>query len=677
MSYSKGWLNYILQKEPSQYEGWKIKTLDPSRVTRNAVKELEIAFKNLWALDLLEEEINHKASMLEEKHCFYCLLSNQMEHLSEKVSKKLQSKEGFQILDYNDSIYIIGTTPIGIMYGVFHCIRMLMCNERLEGIHVVVNPSTNLRMINHWDNVDGSIERGYAGQSIFFKNNKLCISERIYDYARLLASIGINGVVINNVNVREKATALITNEYLGSLKTLAELFEGYGIGLFLSVNFAAPMELGNLDSADPLDDEVCKWWSKTVSNLYEGIPNFGGFLVKADSEFRPGPFTYGRTHAEGANMLARALQPHGGILIWRCFVYNCQQDWRDKTTDRARAAYDHFIHLDGEFDENVILQIKNGPIDFQVREPVSPLFGGLKNTNQMLEVQITQEYTGQQKHVCYLVPMWKEVLEFETYVDQELGKVKNIVAGQTFGQKTCGIAAVTNIGDDDNWTGHDLAAANLYGYGRLCFQFDLSSKEIVKEWIQMTYHCTDKVEAILEEILMNSWKTYEKYTAPLGIGFMVNPNHHYGPNVDGYEYSKWGTYHRADHKGLGVDRTSKGTGYVNQYHENNAMMYENIETCPQELLLFFHYINYKDCLKDGRTLIQYIYDTHFEGVEEVEHMIAQFESIKGEIEENAYERILERLLIQLKDAKEWRDVINTYFYRKSGIPDKYGRVIYS
>ena len=671
-------MNYKLQREPSQYDGWKIKTLDSSQVTRNAIEELKVAFGKLWSLDLVHEEVNvDQVSILEERHCFYLLLSNQMEHLNHKVSKELQSEEGYQILDYNDSIYIIGKTSIGIMYGVFHCIRMLMCNERLEGIHTVVNPSSNLRMINHWDNVDGSIERGYAGQSIFFKDGKLCISERIYDYTRLLASIGINGVVINNVNVREKATSLITNEYFGSLKTLAEIFEGYGIRLFLSVNFAAPMELGNLDTADPLDEAVCNWWSKTVDNLYECIPSFGGFLVKADSEFRPGPFTYGRTHADGANMLARALQPYGGILIWRCFVYNCQQDWRDKITDRARAAYDHFIPLDGEFDENVILQIKNGPIDFQVREPVSPLFGGLKNTNQMLEVQITQEYTGQQKHVCYLVPMWKEVLEFETYVDKELGKVKNIISGQTFGQKNCGIAAVTNIGDDENWTGHDLAAANLYGYGRLCFQVDLSSKEIAQEWIQMTYHCTDKVAAILEEILMNSWKTYEKYTAPLGIGFMVNPNHHYGPNVDGYEYSKWGTYHRADHKGLGVDRTSKGTGYVNQYHENNAMMYENIEACPQELLLFFHYINYEDCLKDGRTLIQYIYDTHFEGVEEVEHMIAQFESIKGEIEENAYERILERLLIQLKDAKEWRDVINTYFYRKSGIPDKYGRLIYS
>lgn len=675
--YSQCWLNYKLRKESTQYDGWKIKASDSSQVTQNGIKELKLAFLKLWEVDLLEEKITLDGmDILNEKQCFYLLLGHQVEYRSDKISEPLQSDESFQILSENQSIYIIGKSPVGILYGIFHCIRLLMCGEKLEGINVVIHPSTNLRMINHWDNVDGTIERGYAGKSIFFHHGKMVINERTHDYARLMASIGINGVVINNVNVRDKATSLITDEYLDDLESLANLFEGYGIGLYLSINFAAPIELGGLPTADPLNPEVCSWWKEKVAYIYEKIPGFGGFLVKADSEFRPGPFTYGRTHADGANMLARALKPYGGLLIWRCFVYNCQQDWRDKVTDRARAAYDHFIDLDGKFDDNVILQIKNGPIDFQVREPVSPLFGGLKNTNQILEVQITQEYTGQQKHVCYLVPMWKEVLEFETYVDNEQGKVKNIVSGGTFRRKTFGIAGVTNVGDDDNWTGHDLAAANLYGYGRLCFNVELGAEDIANEWIQMTYDCETKAQKVLEEILMNSWKTYENYTAPLGIGFMVNPNHHYGPNVDGYEYSKWGTYHRADSKGLGVDRTSKGTGYVNQYHPENAAMYETIETCPEELLLFFHHIAYDYCLKDGRTLIQYIYDTHFEGVEEVKHMIAQFESIKDDIDSQTYERIQRRLLVQLEDAKEWRDVINTYFYRKSGIEDKHGRTIF-
>ena len=457
---------------------------------------------------------------------------------------------------------------------------------------------------------------------------------------------------------------------------MAQLFAGYGIRLYLSVNFAAPMEIGGIATADPCEEEVTSWWKDCADWIYRYIPDFGGFLVKADSEGRPGPFTYGRSHADGANVLAKALQPHGGLLIWRCFVYNCLQDWRDYKTDRARAAYDNFIGLDGAFEENVILQIKNGPMDFQVREPVSPLFGGLSRTNQMLEVQIAQEYTGQQKHVCYLVPMWKEILSFETYARETGGTVADIVSGKTYNQMNCGMAAVANTGKDDNWTGHDLAAANLYGFGRLCWNTELTSEEIAKEWIALTFPAKEAVRQVLWKVLRDSWQIYENYTSPLGIGWMVNPHSHYGPNVDGYEYDKWGTYHRADRNGLGVDRTGTGTGYTVQYNEPNASRYGNIATCPEELLLFFHYVRYDHLLKSGKTLIQHIYDTHFEGVEAVEDMIESFRSLGGELSKEVYLRIEERLNLQLESAKEWRDCINTYFYRKSGVEDDKHRMIY-
>ena len=531
-----------------------------------------------------------------------------------------------------------------------------------------------LRMMNHWDNMDGSIERGYSGESFFYKDYEILWDERLEHYTRMMASIGINGIVINNVNVHEKETYLITDTYLQKVKQYADLFQRYGIKLYTSVNFAAPMELAGFDNCDPLESQVAEWWKETTAHVYEVIPEFGGYLVKADSEGRPGPFTYGRTHADGANMLARALAPHGGIVIWRCFVYNCGQDWRDKKTDRARAAYDNFIHLDGCFDENVVLQIKNGPMDFQVREPVSPLFGALKKTNMILEVQIAQEYTGQQIDLCYLPPMWREILDFDTYAEGKGSTVSNIVRGAAYGQKFCGMAAVINTGNDKNWTGTDLAAANTYGYGRLAMEPAMSCEAIAKEWTDLTLGA--KVEKDVVDMLMKSWSTYEKYTAPLGIGWMVSPHYHYGPDIDGYEYDRWGTYHRADCRGLGVDRTPAGTGYTEQYNEPWKTIYADVEQCPQELLLFFHYVRYDAVLKSGKTLIQHIYDTHFEGVEEVEAMIAVWKSLKDDIDEEVYGRVLGRMERQLANAKEWRDRVNTYFYRKSGVKDEKGRTIY-
>lgn len=599
-----------------------------------------------------------------------------------EASIQSAGNEGFAITfsERHQCLAIGAAAPAGLLYGVFHLLRLIAAGTtNIQTINEAQAPANGLRMIDHWDNFDGSVERGYAGRSFLYENNRFLTTEshRIRDYARLLASIGINSLCINNVNVHHEETYFITPRCLPDIARIADILRSYGIKLFLSVNFAAPIELKELDTADPLDSRVADWWKRQTAIVYETVPDFGGFLVKADSENRPGPFTYGRDHADGANMLADALRPFGGIVIWRCFVYNCKQDWRDRKTDRARAAYDHFQPLDGRFADNVALQIKNGPLDFQVREPVSPLFGGLEKTNQVLEFQIAQEYTGQQRHLCYLVPQWKEVLDFNTFAKGEQAPVKSIASGSLWGRAIGGIAAVSNTGRDDNWTGHLLAQANWYGFGRLAWNPELTSEEIAKEWTALTFGHNEEVNTQIIDILMNSWRIYEAYTAPLGIGWMVNPNHHYGPNVDGYEFSQWGTYHYSDHKGLGVDRTTAtGTGYSAQYLGENAAIYDSIEQCPDELLLFFHHVPYTHILQSGKTVIQHIYDTHFQGAEEAGGLLVQWRTLKGLMEDSLYNQVESRLQEQAEHAKEWRDQINTYFYRKSGIQDEHGRLIY-
>jgi alpha-glucuronidase len=576
------------------------------------------------------------------------------------------------------NLLITAKTGAGVLYGVYALLRLVQCGTLTQDIYLLENPVTGLRMLNHWDNLDGKIERGYAGSSIFFEDNKFIMDlSRIRDYARLMASIGLNAVVMNNVNVHKTETNLITSAFLPKVAKVAEIFRKYGIKTFLSINYCSTMEIGKLDTADPLDEGVKSWWANKAKEIFETIPDFGGFLVKADSEFRPGPFTYGRNHAEGANMLAAALEPFGGLVIWRCFVYNCTQDWRDRVTDRANAAYDNFMPLDGLFADNVLLQIKSGPMDFQVREPVSPLLGGLKKTNFVLEFQITQEYTGQQRHLCYLAPLWKDVFDFDTYRDGAGSTIASLLSGAAASGRLSGITAVANIGNDMNWTGHDLAQANFYCYGRLAWNPGLSSEEIAKEWVIQTFGCNPHLLDTITGMLLESHHIYESYTSPLGIGWMVNPNQHYGPNVDGYEYSAWGTYHRADHEGLGVDRTvAAGTGYAGRYNKPVSELYENPKTCPEELLLFFHRVLYKQKLKSGKTLIQHIYDSHFEGTGKAEQLVIKWSGMKDLLPPQTFERVLNRLAEQAKHSKEWCDVVNSYFYRKSGIPDNKGRQIY-
>ncbi|TFE25377.1 alpha-glucuronidase family glycosyl hydrolase [Cohnella luojiensis] len=668
-------------KISNPYVDWcgRIVAAEKGEIFGTAAAELTRGIESLFGIRPLTSESTEG---------FRCITFGTFEGGNELISRTFGAEirstivpEGYAIkTNAADGCIAIGaSTASGVLYGVFHLLRLLGTGCSVDKLELVENPNNGLRMINQWDNIDGSIERGYAGESIFYVNNEITMNmERVRDYARLLASIGINAIAINNVNVHKYETMLLTDKFLPDVAKLADVFRAYGIKLFLSINFASPIEIGGLSTADPLDPTVRNWWSRITAKIYTAISDFGGFLVKADSENRPGPFTYGRDHADGSNMLAEALQPHGGIVIWRCFVYNCKQDWRDRSTDRARAAFDHFKPLDGRFHDNVILQIKNGPMDFQVREPVSPLFGALEATNQVIEFQITQEYTGQQRHLCYLVPQWKEVLDFQTHAKGGNPSVKRIVDGSVYGRRFGGFAAVSNIGNDANWTGHLLAQANLYGYGRLAWNTELSAEAIAEEWVRLTFGGDDRVVRTIKGMLIHSWSIYESYTAPLGVGWMVNPDHHYGPNVDGYEYSKWGTYHFADCRGVGVDRTVKtGTGYAGQYMGDNAARYESVENCPDELLLFFHHVPYTHVLHSGVTVIQHIYDSHFNGVERAEQLEETWSGLAGIVNEGLYEQVAERLKEQAEHAREWCDMINTYFYRKSGIADQLGRKIYS
>ena len=584
--------------------------------------------------------------------------------------------EGYRIVETEHGYKIESASPAGYLYGMYGLHRLLTTQNE-AGFPYESVPDQSIRMIDHWDNFDGSIERGYAGESIFYDHNTFRGDmELIRQYARLLASVGINAVLINNVNVHRPETFFVTGEALAEIRRISDVLAAYGIKTYLSVNFAAPITVGRLKSADPLEPEVASWWEETVKRIYEEIPDFAGFVVKADSEGEPGPFTYGRNHDDGANMLARAAGPYGGVIIWRCFVYDCSQDWWNREADRARAAYDIFEPLDGRFLDNVILQIKKGPIDFQIREPVSPLFGALKKTNQILEFQITQEYTGHQRDICYLIPMWKETMDFDTKHGKSL-TVKEAVRENSPVRGRSGIAGVGNVGMDANWTGSKLAQANLYGFGRLVWNHELSSEAIAEEWVRQSFCLTEEKCGKLAAVLTTSRDVYEAYTCPLGVGFMCKPAVHYGVDIDGYEYDRWGTYHYADRDGVGRDRTVKtGTSYTRQYSDARFSEYEDLSSCPDELLLFFHHVPYTHVLHSGKTVIQHIYDTHFEGVERVREYQAVWESLKDSLDEESYLNMKERLVWQLENAVSWRDQVNTYFYRKSGIPDEKGRKIY-
>ena len=557
-------------------------------------------------------------------------------------------------LSRSEGGWILRGGGTGLLYGAYSVILRRLADGELPE-EEASSPRYSLRMINCWDNMDGTVERGYSGRSLFFEGGR-CAWEpaRMRELGRLLASVGLNVLCINNVNVHEPAQQLLEDS-LPELARLADVFRPFGVRLMVSVDFSRPLHAG-LPTADPLDPEVRAWWRGTAEKVYAAVPDLAGFLVKADSENRPGPYAYGRTHAEGANMLAEALAPFGGVLVWRAFVYNCHQDWRDTGTDRPKAAFEHYMPLDGQFAENVILQVKHGPFDFQVREPLSPLLLAMRQTAMAMELQLAQEYTGHQIDLYTMIPMWKELFE-------ELPP-----------DRITALAAVSNLGRDACITGHPLAAVNLYTFGRLAWDPAVDAAGAVRDWVRLTWALPEAQEDVLTSLLLSSRRTYEKYTAPLGIGWMVNPHDHYGPNPSGYEYDQWGTYHKADRNAVGIDRTHAGTGYLDQYPEALRRKYGDPASCPDLYLLFYHRLPYTWRMRDGRTLIQRIYDDHFEGYEETKALVESLKKLDFPAPDR--ELILSRAEMQLTDAREWCDIVNTFFHRLSGIPDERGRTIY-
>ena len=592
-----------------------------------------------------------------------------------KIDKSLNLGEGYNIYarpaQQGDNIQyeatITASNPIGLLYGAYELIRLQNTDAYNTGsgnqqnfskaIDETEKPQVGLRILNHWDNLDGSIERGYAGKSIFKweeiklgKNGKggsisKSLHDRLITYARANASLGINGSVLNNVNASPK---MMTAEYINKVRVIANILRPYGIRVYLSINFASPMALGYTKTADPLDKKVQQWWKKKAKEIYAAIPDFGGFLVKANSEGQPGPGDYHRTHAEGANMLADAVKPYGGIIMWRSFVYGANH----KGEDRVKQAVSEFKGMDGKFRDNVILQSKNGPLDFQPREPYAPIFDNIRQTPQIAELQITQEYLGQSKHLTYLAPMWKEFFGFVNP------------------SKLVGISGVANIGDDANWCGHPFSQANWYAFGRLAWNPSLTAEEIAHEWLVQTYENQDeKFTKPVEMMMMTSREACVNYMMPLGLHHIFKFDHHYGPEPDGFIASyplEWCPvyYHKADAKGIGFDRSSKGTDAVGQYPEPYRSLYDNIETCPEEYLLWFHHVAWDYKMKSGSTLWQELCMKYNMGVAMVEvyrdfwHTSAK-QYMKGH--EQEWQHTDSLLNVQLENAKEWRNTCLKYF----------------
>lgn len=568
---------------------------------------------------------------------------------------------------------IKSNSELGILYGVYELLRQQL-SGRAPG-YVLSNPSYMHRILNHWDNVDGSVERGYAGSSIFWRNEKdsLTITEKDkmlwQEYARANASIGINGSVLNNVNA---SPLILTVNYLKKVKVIADILRPYGVKTYLSVNFSSPVKIGGLKTADPLDLEVKKWWNDKAKEIYKLIPDFGGFLVKANSEGQPGPQDFGRTHAEGANMMADALKKHHGIVMWRAFVYSPS----DK--DRVMQAYSEFLPLDGHFRENVIIQVKNGPLDFQPREPFSPLFGGMKKTAVMPELQITQEYLGHSTHLVYLSPMWEECLKSDTYQLGAGSTVARYTDGNLQYRKYTAIAGVANIGLDPNWCGHQFAQANWYAFGRLAWNNKMSSEDIAEEWLTLTFKQNNPAFiGPVKTMMMNSREAAVNYMMPLGLHHIFAEGHHYGPApwfANKNLRADWTSvyYHKADSKGIGFDRSaSTGSNAVSQYHEPLASQLNNIETCPEFFLLWFHHLPWDYKMKNGRILWDELCYRYDKGVSQVRELQKIWDQAQPYVDHQLFLEIQSKLRRQCLDAQVWKDACLLYFQQFSQLPIPY------
>ena len=575
------------------------------------------------------------------------------------LSKKIKGKK---------TTIIAANTELGALYGSFHFLRLLQTRQPLVKLSISSTPKIQNRILNHWDNLDRTVERGYAGFSLW-DWHKLpdFIDQRYIDYARANASIGINGTVLTNVN----ANALVlTPAYLEKVKALADVFRPYGLKVYLTARFSAPIEIGGLETADPLDPEVQRWWKEKASEIYTYIPDFGGFLVKADSEGQPGPHNYNRTHAEGANMLADALAPHGGIVMWRAFVYS-----HEAPDDRHKQAYNEFKPLDGQFRDNVLLQVKNGAIDFQPREPFHPLFGAMPQTPLMMEFQITQEYLGQGTHLAYLAPLFKEVLNADTYAKGKGSTVAKVVDGSLDKHKLSAIAGVANIGTDRNWTSHHFGQANWYTFGRLAWDHALSSEEIATEWIPMTFNNKKGLLAPVKDMMLSSHEAVVNYMTPMGLHHLMGWSHHYGPGpwVSDKHRADWTSvyYHRADSEGIGFDRTATGSNAVSQYHPPVAETFGSLEKCPEKYLLWFHHVPWDYKVNSGRILWDELAYKYQSGVESVRQMQEQWNSVEELVDSERFRHVKTFLDIQEKEARWWRDASLLYFqtFSKRPLPE--------
>jgi len=663
------WLGYPKIEDPAVLSEYQKYTKSIFFNSRGAV--LETAQKEL--LRAVEGLLGQQPNMHDSLSLLNTMWVSRKMNLGKDIANALKAdferigNEGFIIKSVtvkDKSILLItANEDIGILYGVFKLLQLMKMHKPLEGIDIVDAPKTELRMLNHWDNLDRTVERGYAGFSLWnWQKLPEYIDPRYEDYARANASIGINATVLTNVN----ANALVlTSAYLEKVAALAKVFRPYGIKVYLTARFSAPIEIGGLNTADPLDKDVIKWWKDRVEKIYKFIPDFGGFLVKANSEGQPGPQNYGRSHVDGANMLADALRPFNGIVIWRAFVYS-EKD----ATDRAKQAYNEFVPYDGKFQDNVLVQVKNGPIDFQPREPFHPIFGAMPNTPLVMEFQITQEYLGFSSHLVFLPQLFEEVLDAETYRKGENATVAKVVDGSLFKNKISGMAGVANIGTDLNWTGHPFAQGNWYGYGRLAWNPYLSSESIAEEWLRLTYSNDSGFLEPVKTMMTASREAVVNYMTPLGLHHLMDTGHHYGPGpwVSDLSRPEWNPtyYHKADKEGIGFDRTPTGSDATSQYAPEIAEIFNAPETCPEEYLLWFHHLPWDYRLKDGLILWDAIALNYQKGVDQVEEMIGSWEQAKRYISDDQYNEVRMLLEIQLKEAKWWRNACLLYFQTFSG-----------
>lgn len=553
----------------------------------------------------------------------------------------------------------------GALYGAFHFLRLLQTVRPVGNLDVSQRPRLQIRVLDHWDNLDGTIERGYAGRSLWdWEALPGRVDSRLRDYARANASVGVNGSVLNNVNASSKS---LSAEYLQKTKAIADTFRPYGVRVYLSARFSAPIELGGLKTADPLDPQVAEWWRRKADEIYRVIPDFGGWLVKANSEGQPGPRTYGRDHVDGANMLAAALAPHGGVVMWRAFVYDAKPGY-----DRAGAAYENLQPFDGRFAPNVLLQVKNGPIDFQPREPFHPLFGALLRTQVMPELQLTQEYLGQSNHLVFLAPMWREFLSSDTYARGRGSTVARVADGSLYGQRLTGMAGVANTGSARNWTGHHFAQANWYAFGRLAWNPDATPRQIADEWVSMTFTRDPKAAAVVARVMLDSYEALVDYMTPLGLHHIMWGGHHYGPAPweRQFEREDWNPvyYHRADAFGLGFDRTEKGSNTVAQYHAPVRERFADPQTCPEEFLLWFHHVPWERRMRSGRTLWDELALRYQRGVDWVRGARKDWAALSGSIDAERHAEVARSLELQERDAVWWRDACLLYFQTFSKRP---------